>query len=1012
MDKTEKTDEDSIAKNTTSSQLLKDSTEKIDELAALQQQLIDSERRALGLFELTNDAIFMIDMDGNYIDVNQRVAELLGYNRHNIIGKPMLDFIADDEKESSKQKLNDLKAGRILPIYIRRFKRRDGSIFSAEINAAVVQDENGNLEYIQSAARDISERVEAEDRLDRERKAFHLIAEASIYATNIEDLCQRIAEGITSLLGFDASTIRLYDPETRMLIPYAQVDNVKGKQNLGILPQSIDDPNYIYALAARNKRALVAPKFEDRSLLAPFQERMIKLGIFGLITWPILDGNDDLLGIVQLVSYKPKEIPEEYMIFFETIARLFTVAIERKRADDALKDSEEKYRSFAQNFQGIAYRMKVDWTPIFFNGAVKEITGYSEEAFRSQKPQWDDIIHPEDKKRVNELEKYLQTVPGFIFECEYRIIRKDKQIRWVYDISQNICNENNIPLYVQGAIYDISDRKRNEAMQKLHHNLGVSLSSISDLKQAFTVVLESICTIEAIELGCIHLVNNDTGFLDVITNHGLENEFLEKISYYATNSPFTRSILTGKPVYSDYNEITGIEENEFIAKFSLHSLAHIPIYSDEKIIAILTLGSKTSDTIPISTRNNLEIITSQIEGAIARIEAEEALRGSEEKYRTFVQNFLGIAYRFDTNYNAIFLDGAIREITGYSSRELMAQKYGRREIIHPYDLDELEKKFTFSIKNPEHRGKHEYRIITKEGEIKWVQDIWQVLLNDQGEVVGYQGSIYNITDRKLAQNELQKLYLDLEHRVDERTEQLTAANKELTAFSYSVSHDLRTPLRHIGGFAELLQKRVSSEENIDDKILSYTQKIIDSVEEMNKLIDGLLTFSRMSRVEMVKIKINLTELVQDVFNDFQVEMGNREVDLKLSILPDVIGDPSLLRLVLVNLIANALKFTKKCPLTVIELGIIPSKELDEATIFISDNGVGFDMKYYDRLFGVFQRLHKNEEFEGSGIGLATVQRVIRRMGGSIWAESAVNQGATFYFSIPKAVESDESEIIK
>ncbi|MHA1555773.1 MAG: sensor histidine kinase, partial [Candidatus Heimdallarchaeota archaeon] len=178
----------------------------------------------------------------------------------------------------------------------------------------------------------------------------------------------------------------------------------------------------------------------------------------------------------------------------------------------------------------------------------------------------------------------------------------------------------------------------------------------------------------------------------------------------------------------------------------------------------------------------------------------------------------------------------------------------------------------------------------------------------------------------------------------------------------------------------------------------------NSTEEMNKLIDGLLVFSRMSRVEMVKIRINFTELVQDVLNDFQVELGNRKIDVGVHFLPDVVGDPSLLRLVLVNLISNAFKFTKIRDIAKIDIGMMPSKEDDKITVYVRDNGVGFDMKYYERLFGVFQRLHKNEDFEGTGIGLATVQRVVRRMGGMIWAEGDINKGATFYFSVPKAVD--------
>ncbi|MHA1221036.1 MAG: PAS domain S-box protein, partial [Candidatus Heimdallarchaeota archaeon] len=357
-----------------------------DKLEELNQDLIISERRALGLFELTNDAIFIINMNGEYADLNQRAAELLGYNRHDMIGRSLFDFIVDSELESSKKKLEDLIAGRILPIYERRFKRRDGSTFPAEINAAIVQDEDGNPAYIQSAMRDITERVEAEETLERERKAFHLIAESTIYATNLADLCQRIAEGLAKILDFDSATIRLYDPDTRLLTPVAFIDYSKEVSTEDIVPQSIDNHNFVFALAARNKRAIVSPRFEDRALLAPFQDRMLKLGIFAIITWPILDANEDLLGVVQLVSHKPKDIPEEDMLFFETIARMFTVAIERKSAEEALKESEEKYRSFAQKFQGIAYRTKMDWTPIFYNGAVEEITGYTDEELKSWNP--------------------------------------------------------------------------------------------------------------------------------------------------------------------------------------------------------------------------------------------------------------------------------------------------------------------------------------------------------------------------------------------------------------------------------------------------------------------------------------------------------------------------------------------------------------------------------------------------------------------------------------------------
>ncbi|NHJ41049.1 MAG: PAS domain S-box protein [Asgard group archaeon] len=976
------------------------------QISDLQEKLIISERRALGLFELTNDAIFIIDTKGFYIDVNQKAAEILGYNRHDMIGKFMLDFIADDEKKNSQQALSDMLAGKILPIYVRKFKRRDGTIFPAEINAAVVQDEEGNPAYIQSAVRDISERIKVEKTLEREREAFQLVAEATIYSTNITDLCTRIMNGITKILGFDASSVQLYDEETKMLTTTAFINFVGNKAKPQLNPISIDDTNFVFALAARSKRAIIMPRFEDRSIIAPYAEYLRKLGIFSLITWPILAENDKLLGIIQLASYSQKELLEEDLIFFEMFAKMFTLALDKKKAEEAVKLSEEKYRSFAQNFQGIAYRTKIDWTPIFFNGAVKEITGYTSVDLLKWKPRWQEIIHPEDLEVVLELEKQLQTIPGYILDIEYRIISKSGKVKWVNDVSQNICDDNNNPIFVQGAIYDITERKRNENMQTIKRELGISLSLTSNLEEALKVVLKNICGIDVIECGSVYLVNQETGFLNVVSSIGLCQKFVDKISYYSTDSPFTKAILTGKPIFCDYNEIINLENNTFIMIEEIHSLAFIPIYSDDRIISMLCLGSKVLDTIPISTRNTLEIIASQIEGAIARIHAEQALRESDKKYRTFVRNFQGIAYRTDLSGNPIFLDGAVEEITGYTSEEFLTGKISQMDLIHPYDLDDVKKKLKDSIKNPETTGKLESRVITKDGQIRWVQIIWRVILDDNNEPINFQGSMHNITDRMKARDELEKLSQDLEQRVDERTEQLSATNKELTAFSYSVSHDLRTPLRHISGFAQLLEKRVSQMSEVDERILSYTQKIIDSTEEMNKLIDGLLTFSRMSRVEMVKIRINLNELIQEVLNDFQVEMGNRKIDLKFNFIPDVIGDPSLLRLVLVNLIANALKFTKKKELAIIEIGTMPSKDSDKVTIFIRDNGEGFDMKYYDKLFGVFQRLHKNEEFEGTGIGLATVQRVIRRMGGNIWAEGEIKKGATFYFSIEKALDEE------
>lgn len=248
-------------------------------------------------------------------------------------------------------------------------------------------------------------------------------------------------------------------------------------------------------------------------------------------------------------------------------------------------------------------------------------------------------------------------------------------------------------------------------------------------------------------------------------------------------------------------------------------------------------------------------------------------------------------------------------------------------------------------------------------------------------------------------DEIHQLNTELEQRVIERTTQLEAANRELEAFSYSVSHDLRAPLRHIQGYAQMLNGATNGQ--LSEKGARYLQVINDASCEMGELIDDLLTFSKMGRSELSKSTVDLNELVARVREGFETETRGRRVDWEVQKLPPVTGDPSMLKVVFSNLIGNALKFTRTRELATITVSGWITKN-NRVTVCVRDNGVGFDMAYYDKLFGVFQRLHSQEQFEGTGIGLANVQRVISRHEGRVWAESTTGAGAAFFFTLNMA----------
>jgi PAS domain S-box-containing protein len=290
----------------------------------------------------------------------------------------------------------------------------------------------------------------------------------------------------------------------------------------------------------------------------------------------------------------------------------------------------------------------------------------------------------------------------------------------------------------------------------------------------------------------------------------------------------------------------------------------------------------------------------------------------------------------------------------------------------------------------------EWTIVRKDGArmvaLVSVSGMW----NDNGQLMGFVGLLYDLTDRKRAEREIRRLNAELEQRVTDRTAQLELANRELEAFSYSVSHDLRAPLRHLDSFVQLLLKTARAE--LSDKAQHYLDNISDSARRMGRLIDDLLRFSRTGRADMRPEEVDMNQLVAEVLLPLREDLASRSIEWVIADLPSVSGDRALLRQVWANLFDNAAKYTG--PRSPARIEVSSRKEGGDLVFTVADNGVGFDMRYSGKLFRIFQRLHSESEFPGTGVGLATVRRIVERHGGRVWAESEPERGATFHFTLP------------
>jgi len=407
------------------------------------------------------------------------------------------------------------------------------------------------------------------------------------------------------------------------------------------------------------------------------------------------------------------------------------------------------------------------------------------------------------------------------------------------------------------------------------------------------------------------------------------------------------------------------------------TLADVPAF-----FFLLTFGALITGFSAVRRRVEAELLQAR-----NRLEIEVAKRTQQASLLNLTHDTIFVR---DMSDNILYWNRGAEELYGWTPEQAIGKSsHELLRTVFPSPLDDIETEFLRTG-----RWEGELKHMKADGTEVVVSSRWSLRRDEQEQPIAVLETNNDITVRKRREQEIQNLNRELA----KRSMELEAINKELEAFAYSVSHDLRAPLRHMAGYTELLQKKASSA--LDEKSKHYVLMMLDSAKRMGNLIDDLLAFSRIGRAETQKTLFSLTQLVREALTEVREDAEGRNIAWKIGALPDFYGDRSMLRLVLVNLISNAIKFTRTRTQAEIEIGCANGNSAD-LVVFVRDNGVGFDMKYVNKLFGVFQRLHDSGAFEGTGIGLATVQRIIHRHEGKVWAEGAIDSGATFYFSAPK-----------
>jgi PAS domain S-box-containing protein len=619
-----------------------------------------------------------------------------------------------------------------------------------------------------------------------------------------------------------------------------------------------------------------------------------------------------------------------------------------------LRASEEKYQLIAETAEDWIYWIAPDGKFPFISPSCERMTGYSMLEFTSNPQLITEMVHPEDRVSFLPHSENIihESKPDYL---EFRIITKTGEILWI----GHCC----VPIYnMEGKYAGRRGTNRN----------------ITERKQAEERILAQATLLDSAQDAI--MVRSDADEI-IYWNEGAmktygwtQEEVMGQVTHTLLQTRFPKPLAEIKAEIAE----RGLWEGE---------LTHVCKSGREIVVnSRWVLNKDNAGSLTGTLEINRDITELKL--------AEKALRERDEQFRTLANSMPNLAWWANGDGYITWYNRRWYEYTGTTPEQM--EGWGWQSVHDPEMLPLVMERWTASIATGE-LFDMEFPLRGADGVFRTFLTRMQPVRDSAGQVIRWFGTNTDITELKQSQEVIRRINEELEGRVRERTAQLEAVNKELEAFSYSVAHDLRAPLRAVDGYTRILIEEYESRLDAEGKRICSV--ISESAKDMGKLIDDLLAFSRVGRAVMSSSVINMETMARSIFFELTNPESRERIDFRVGPLPSATGDTSLIRQVWMNLLSNAVKFSSKKELAIIEVSA--ERSADEIVYSIRDNGAGFDMQYMDKLFGVFQRLHSTKEFEGTGVGLAIVHRIILRHGGRIWAEGETGKGATFHFTFRK-----------